>query len=81
MLLDPAAPYRAWLRAERDGRSDGRVYTLDVAVRDAAGNEATSRCTVAVPHDQSGREAVDSGPRFCVGSGCGSIPGPSASCR
>jgi hypothetical protein len=46
------------LRAERQGPSNGRVYTLGWLARDAAGNELEGACTVDVPHDQSGRAAV-----------------------
>lgn len=50
------------LRAERQGGSDGRVYKLGWKAVDAAGNPTEGTCVVAVPHDQSGREAVDSTP-------------------
>ena len=39
------------LRAERTGSGPGRVYTLDFAGRDVAGNETSCRATVRVPHD------------------------------
>lgn len=41
-----------WLRAERDGSGDGRVYTVTVKATDAAGNEGTATIEVTVPHDQ-----------------------------
>jgi sugar lactone lactonase YvrE len=50
------------LRAERDGRADGRVYRIGFRVRDAAGNPTEGTCVVTVPHDQSPPvAAVDSG--------------------
>lgn len=44
------------LRAERDGRGQGRFYTITVRCTDAAGNSATSLTTVFVPHDASDLE-------------------------
>ena len=49
------------LRAERDGTADGRVYVISVSVSDGMGGSCTGTATVTVPHDQSGRAAVDSG--------------------
>jgi len=42
------------LRAERDGRGDGRVYTIEAVCEDASGNIATATETmeVTVAHDQ-----------------------------
>lgn len=53
-----------WLRAERQGPSNGRVYTLSWVARDAAANELEGTCTVEVPHDQSGRAAVADAPAY-----------------
>jgi len=39
------------LRAERAGNGSGRVYTLTVECADQAGNSATKKTTVTVPHD------------------------------
>jgi hypothetical protein len=58
------------LRAEREGTGDGRIYTLHYVVKTDEGVAAQSSCRVHVPHDQSGRGAVDSGVKFCVGDGC-----------
>jgi len=41
-----------YLRAERDGGQDGRVYTVTVVSTDASGNTTTVTGTVEVPHDQ-----------------------------
>lgn len=40
------------LRAERSGTGNGRVYTITVEARDAAGNATTRTCTVSVPKSQ-----------------------------
>jgi hypothetical protein len=48
------------LRSERQGPSDGRVYTLGVRLVDALGESYEASCTVSVDHDQSGRAAADS---------------------
>jgi len=40
-----------WLRAERSGEGDGRVYTIAYSATDAAGNETTATAAVIVPHD------------------------------
>src|SRR5205823_6295805 len=40
------------LRAERGGGGDGRIYTITVEARDAAGNASTKICTVSVPKSQ-----------------------------
>ena len=37
------------LRAERDGKGSGRIYTIDVECGDAAGNVSTATTTVTVP--------------------------------
>jgi hypothetical protein len=55
-----------WLRAERQGPSNGRVYTLSWLARDAAGNELAGACTVEVPHDQGGQAAVADAPAYNV---------------
>ena len=54
------------LRAERQGPSNGRVYTLSWLASDAAGNELAGTCTVAVPHDQSGRAAIADAPAYSL---------------
>jgi hypothetical protein len=72
----------ASLRAERQGTSDGRVYTIYFKVFDDAKNVAEASCQAQVVHDQSPANAVaiDSGCAYCTGSGCGACAGPSASC-
>ena len=68
------------VRQEREGKGDGRVYTVHATVTDHQGNSTAVTCLVTVPHDQSGRPAIDSGPAFCVGSSCGTIPVHDPSC-
>ncbi|MDA0334142.1 MAG: hypothetical protein O2782_03145 [bacterium] len=45
----------ASVRADRNGRGDGRVYTIDFTATDAEGASTSGSVTVAVPHDQSGK--------------------------
>ena len=57
------------LRSEREGNSNGRVYTIFFSVTDAAGNTGTGTTRVVVPHNP-GQTAVDSGPHYTVTSNC-----------
>lgn len=43
---------RVFLRAERTGKDNDRVYTLMYSARDAAGNAGVGSAHVTVPHDQ-----------------------------
>lgn len=45
-------PLMVELRAERSGSGAGRIYTVAVSCRDAAGNAAVSQTTVTVPRDR-----------------------------
>ncbi len=40
------------LRAERSGRSAGRVYTITITSTDSSGNSSSKQVFVKVPHDQ-----------------------------
>jgi hypothetical protein len=51
------------LRAERDGKGDGRVYTIHVSCTDSAGNVSTGTVDVTVPHDQGEKEAATGSPQ------------------
>lgn len=42
---------QVWLRAERSGSRDGRVYTLSVTATDAHGATCTGTAAVRVPHN------------------------------
>ena len=42
----------ASLRAQRDGKGDGRTYTIEFTVDDGKGGTTTGSVTVEVPHDQ-----------------------------
>jgi len=45
-------PQLVLLRAERQGKGNGRVYTINYEVTDASGNTADGSFQVWVPHDQ-----------------------------
>ena len=40
------------LRAERNGRGDGRTYTLLYRATDSSGNKVDAEVSVFVPHDE-----------------------------
>lgn len=61
------------LRSERMGDGNGRVYTINLQVADAAGNVGTATGKVTVPHSQNGSAAIDDGPQYAV-SGCTANP-------
>ncbi len=61
-----------WLRAERDGGGDGRVYHLYFLVTDSNGATTWGSTTVSVPKSSNGNPAIDSGAAFdsLVNPGC-----------
>ncbi|PLX03585.1 MAG: hypothetical protein C0595_06425, partial [Marinilabiliales bacterium] len=58
------------LRKERSGNGNGRVYTINVELTDAAGNTATASFNVHVPKNKNGN-AIDDGAEYTVESACG----------
>jgi hypothetical protein len=50
-----------WLRAERLGQGDGRVYRIAYTARDDHGNSCGGLELVTVPHDRRHAQAADSG--------------------
>lgn len=64
------------LRAERQGKGNGRVYTITLSASDASGNETTAQFFVQVPHDKKDtavNDGADNG--YTVGSMCGEKSG------
>jgi hypothetical protein len=58
------------LRVERQSSGNGRVYTVGLRVRDAAGNPTPRSAKVIVPSAQSLGSAIDDGPSYVVTSAC-----------
>jgi hypothetical protein len=52
---------QVYIRSERAGPGDGRVYRISFGGSDGRGGFCTGHVHVDVPHDQSGRPAIDSG--------------------
>lgn len=50
----------ARVKAERDGKGDGRVYRIQFEATDPSGASCTGEVTVCVPHDQGKGSCVDS---------------------
>ena len=57
------------VRAERDGTSNGRLYTIHYTVS-AGGQTTTADCFAEVPHDQGPHPVIDDHCHACVGTGC-----------
>jgi len=53
---------KAWVRAERDGYGNGRVYHIRFTASDGQGGVCTGEVLVGVPHDQGDPFPVDDGP-------------------
>jgi hypothetical protein len=68
------------LRAERSDESNGRVYSIFALISDDRGNQAPLTCRVQVPRSRK-KSAVEDTAVYCVGQGCGSVPGNNPSCR
>jgi hypothetical protein len=43
------------LRAERSGRGEGRIYTVNVSATDESGNIGTADVDVIVPHNKKNK--------------------------
>jgi large repetitive protein len=50
------------LRAERNGRGNGRVYGVNFTVQDASGNQSYGTCYFHVLHDRADAVAINDGP-------------------
>lgn len=50
--IEVTGPLTLNLRAEREGKGQGRAYGIQVTCTDAAGNTSSTVTTVTVPHDQ-----------------------------
>jgi uncharacterized repeat protein (TIGR01451 family) len=60
-----SASNQVWLRAERSGTGDGRVYRIAFQVTDGLGGQCTGVARVGVPHDQGAHSnPIDSGGVF-----------------
>lgn len=51
-IIENEGVWEIWLRAERAGGAEGRIYTIEAVVTDAAGNAVTAGGAVTVPHDK-----------------------------
>jgi hypothetical protein len=57
------------LRSEREGGSNGRVYTITFKVTDASGNVGRATATVVVPHNP-GEAVGNNGVNYTVNGSC-----------
>jgi VCBS repeat-containing protein len=58
------------LRAERDGNRNGRVYTITLRLRDAAGNTTRATRKISVPLSQNGSPAIEDAAAFTINGNC-----------
>ena len=54
----------AWLRAERLGTGNGRVYVITFVASDGKGGETIGTVKVYVQHDQKGFICIDDGQNY-----------------
>lgn len=54
----------AYVRAERRGAGNGRVYTVYFTASDGRGGSCQGSVKVSVPHDRGGGAAIDDGPLY-----------------
>lgn len=62
-----------YLRKERQGVGNGRVYTITLGAIDGSGNTATTTCFANVPLSNNGNPAVDDGPTYTISNSCGGL--------
>lgn len=53
------APHKAWVRAERAGPGNGRIYTINIEVSDDSNNSTNGNVRVYVPHDRGNKKYHD----------------------
>ena len=51
----------AWIRAERAGGGNGRVYNISFNASDGKGGQCSGSVQVCVPHDQGNSSCIDDG--------------------
>ncbi len=61
------------VRAERDGRGDGRVYVVSFVADDGRGGTSPGSVSVCVPHDRGNGGCVDSGQMYDSVNGGGAF--------
>lgn len=67
-IIIPAGCKSVQLRAERNGSGNGRVYTITMRVRDAAGNTTTVNSKLKIFANSF--NVVDNGPQYTVNGTC-----------
>src|SRR5262249_7030556 len=55
---------QAWVRAERSGKGNGRVYTIHFRTDDGQGGSCDGSVGVCVPHDDNDGTCIDDGQRY-----------------
>ena len=53
--------FEFYLRAERDGQGNGRIYTVTYTATDSSGNSSEGVCEVFVPHNKANNVAIFDG--------------------
>jgi hypothetical protein len=61
--IPPDSP-TAYVRVERSGAGNGRVYTIYFTASDGRGGSCQGSGKVSVPHDASGGSVIDDGPLY-----------------
>jgi hypothetical protein len=57
--------WKAWVRAERKGNGNGRVYHISFTASDGQGGFCSGTVRTAVAHDQGGNmDDIDGGPLY-----------------